>query len=227
MRIIPFLFLVTGAAAASSCAAVVVGAGGEAAYVAAQERSMGNAVDDAGILLKIKNAYAQKDFKDLLANVEIKVTEGRVLLTGNVDKPESQVEGVRLAWQVEGVREVMNEIQLNDKAGFSNYVRDAWVSNNIRARFLAEKNLRSINYSVMTVNQVVYLMGIAQDQTELDRADFKAMLGLGDRLATAQVSALLKRGLLESDSPYGKVRLGVPQHALRFYFPRLWPEAEA
>ncbi|AEF90661.1 Fic family protein [Delftia acidovorans] len=64
-------------------------------------------------------------------------------------------------------------------------------------------------------------------QAEMDRADFKAMLGLGDRLATAQVSALLKRGLLETDSPYGRVRLGVPLHALRFYFPRLWPEAEA
>jgi Fic family protein len=64
-------------------------------------------------------------------------------------------------------------------------------------------------------------------QAELDRADFKAMLGLGERLATAQVSALLKRGLLESDSPHGKLRLGVPQHALRFYFPSLWPEAEA
>jgi Fic family protein len=63
-------------------------------------------------------------------------------------------------------------------------------------------------------------------QTELDRADFKALLGLGDRLAPTQVSALLKRGLLESDSPHGKLRLGVPQHALRFYFPRLWPEAE-
>ena len=64
-------------------------------------------------------------------------------------------------------------------------------------------------------------------QGELDRADFKAMLGLGDRLATAQVSALLKRGLLESDSPHGRLRLGVPQHALRFYFPKLWPEAES
>jgi Fic family protein len=64
-------------------------------------------------------------------------------------------------------------------------------------------------------------------QTELERADFKALLGLGERLATAQVSALLKRGLLETDSPHGKLRLGVPQHALRFYFPRLWPEAEA
>lgn len=64
-------------------------------------------------------------------------------------------------------------------------------------------------------------------QGELDRADFKAMLGLGDRLATAQVAALLKRGLVVSDSPYGKLRFGVPQHALRFYFPLLWPEAEA
>ena len=53
------------------------------------------------------------------------------------------------------------------------------------------------------------------------------MIRLGERLATAQVSALLKRGLLETDSPYGRVRLGVPLHALRFYFPRLWPEAEA
>ena len=64
-------------------------------------------------------------------------------------------------------------------------------------------------------------------QAELDRADFKAMLGLGERLATAQVSALLSRGLLLTDSPHGKLRFGVPQHALRFYFPKLWPEAEA
>lgn len=64
-------------------------------------------------------------------------------------------------------------------------------------------------------------------QSELERSEFKALLGLGDRLATAQVTALLKRGLLATDSPYGKLRFGVPQHALRFYFPNLWPEAEA
>ena len=64
-------------------------------------------------------------------------------------------------------------------------------------------------------------------QSELERSEFKALLGLGDRLATAQVSALIKRGLLVSDSAYGKLRFGVPQHALRFYFPKLWPEAEA
>lgn len=62
---------------------------------------------------------------------------------------------------------------------------------------------------------------------EMQRGDFKAMLGLGDRSATDALGALVKRGLLKSDSPQGKVRFGLPQHALRFMFPQLWPEAEA
>ena len=64
-------------------------------------------------------------------------------------------------------------------------------------------------------------------QGALERADFKAMLGLGERSATDALGALVKRGLLKSDSPQGKVRFGLPQHALRFMFPQLWPEAEA
>ena len=63
-------------------------------------------------------------------------------------------------------------------------------------------------------------------QAELGRADFKAMTGLSDRLATSTVSALLQRGFLATDSPYGNLRFAIPRHALRFYFPALWPEAE-
>ena len=61
---------------------------------------------------------------------------------------------------------------------------------------------------------------------EMMRGDFKAMLGMSDRGATDALGALVKRGLLKSDSPQGRVRFGLPQHALRFLFPRLWPEAE-
>ncbi|MDB5998564.1 MAG: filamentation induced by cAMP protein Fic, partial [Rhizobacter sp.] len=50
--------------------------------------------------------------------------------------------------------------------------------------------------------------------------------GLGERLATETVSALLRNGFVASDTPYGKLRFAVPRHALRFYFPALWPEAE-
>lgn len=63
-------------------------------------------------------------------------------------------------------------------------------------------------------------------QVELSRAEFKTMTGLGDRVATEALSALLRSGYLASDSAYGKVRFAVPRHALRFYFPALWPEAE-
>jgi hypothetical protein len=63
-------------------------------------------------------------------------------------------------------------------------------------------------------------------QSDMPRADFKAMTGLGERTATELVSSLLKTGYLTTDSPYGKLRFAVPRHALRFYFPNLWPEAE-
>ena len=63
-------------------------------------------------------------------------------------------------------------------------------------------------------------------QSELGRADFKAMTGLGDRVATSTLSALLNRGFLATDSSYGRLRFAIPRHALRFYFPALWPEAE-
>ena len=63
-------------------------------------------------------------------------------------------------------------------------------------------------------------------QGELGRADFKAMTGLGERVATSLLSALLHRGFLATDSSYGSLRFAIPRHALRFYFPALWPEAE-
>ncbi|MGL4576938.1 MAG: Fic family protein [Burkholderiaceae bacterium] len=62
---------------------------------------------------------------------------------------------------------------------------------------------------------------------ELDRGDFAAMTGLKPRAASSVLKGLLARGLVISDSPKGKVRFGTPLHALRFYFPALWPEAEA
>ena len=62
---------------------------------------------------------------------------------------------------------------------------------------------------------------------ELERGEFKTMTGLGERTAVTALSALVRRGLLVSDTPQGKVRFGLPLRALRFYFPALWPEAEA
>jgi hypothetical protein len=63
--------------------------------------------------------------------------------------------------------------------------------------------------------------------SEIGRAAFKQMTGLSERVATDLVSSLLKNGYLASDSAYGALRFAIPRSALRFYFPELWPEAEA
>ncbi|MEZ5690087.1 MAG: BON domain-containing protein [Rickettsiales bacterium] len=169
MRIIKLAVCSLASVYISACVPLMIGGATEGAMVVAQERSVGNAIDDTAITFQIKNLYANKDYADLLANVEIKTIEGRVLLTGNVDKPNSQIEAVNLAWRVEGVKEVINEIQINDQSGFINYAKDVWISTQVRTRLLFGKNIRDVNYSVITVNQVVYLMGIAQNQEELNR----------------------------------------------------------
>ena len=84
----------------------------------------------------------------------------------------------------------------------------------VRKQGVRTESLRGLHY--------LFLSG-----EEMARGDFKSMLGMSDRGATDALGALVKRGLLRSDSPQGKVRFGLPQHALRFLFPQLWPEAEA
>ena len=61
---------------------------------------------------------------------------------------------------------------------------------------------------------------------EMERGDFKLMTGLQTRTAERLLRGLFDLRLVVSDSPKGKLRFGVPLHALRFYFPALWPEAE-
>lgn len=59
----------------------------------------------------------------------------------------------------------------------------------------------------------------------LSRGEFKQMTGLPSRSADRTLAALLRRGLLESDSARGPVRFGLPLEGLAHYFPALYPEA--
>ena len=122
-------------------------------------------------------------------------------------------------WLVYVLGVCIDQVTFMEKMLALNSMRDRMAAclayeENVVKQGVRSQSLRALHYLFAT-------------QAELERAEFKAMLGLGDRLATAQVTALLKRGLLATDSPHGKLRFGVPQHALRFYFPNLWPEAEA
>ncbi len=164
------LFLATIGLGLAGCTpvGVAVGAGAGAGVAAAQERGFKGAMNDTEIRLKINDLWFQESVS-LYSKVNLQVQEGKVLLTGNVPDPETRLNAVRLAWQAHGVREVINEIEVKDKSSLTDSAQDAWIGAQLKAKLLVDSEVSSINYSIETVNQVVYLMGVAQSQAELDR----------------------------------------------------------
>ncbi len=159
----------------SSCATSIISSVTSVGYAAAQERTVGDAIDDVTILTRIKSLYFEAHVDKLLSAVDVQVIEGRVMLTGKGISPDVRVEAVRLAWQPRGVKEVINELVIDDsKVDAQKYARDLWMTAEVKSKFLLNKIIRSINYSVETVDGVIYLMGIAKNKDELDEAKYLA-----------------------------------------------------
>jgi osmotically-inducible protein OsmY len=154
---------VTGCVPAVAVGTVAVGTS------MAGERSAGHIVDDALITTKIKNQFAQKYFNNLFSRITVISKEGRVLLTGSVVNGEYVAKASEIVWQVEGVTEVINEIEVADK-GLKERAIDSLIANQVRAKYLFTKNIRSVNYTIDANNGVIYLTGIAQSKEELDLA---------------------------------------------------------
>ena len=152
----------------SGCIEFFVGAAATTGLAIAEERSVGDAVDDLTIRAELNQLFFEKDI-ELYQDVSFSVIEGRVLLKGSVLTPEDRVQALRLAWQADGVREVINEIQVTDESGILDYARDTWISAQLKGKLLVDVDVLSINYSVETVNGTVYIMGIAQNEDELAR----------------------------------------------------------
>lgn len=169
-KIITVLGLTFGLALVSACSPMgaAVGSGATLGVAAAQDGGIKGAATDAAIRFQIHDAWFKYNF-DMYRSLGMTVKEGRVLVTGNVPDPDMRVEAVRLAWQANGVRQVINEIRVQDKGSVTGYLRDSWITGNLRTTLTFDMEIQSINYSIDTVRSTVYLMGVAQDDAELQR----------------------------------------------------------
>ena len=152
----------------SGCAPVAITAGTAAASGATEERGVEGVMRDTAIRAEINALWLAHD-ADLLVAIELEVVEGRVLLAGHVQDPEQRVDAVRLVWEVDGVKEVINEIRVAGSRGVGGHSRDGWIAARLRGKILFDREVASINYSIDSVGGVVYLMGIARNETELER----------------------------------------------------------
>ena len=151
----------------SGCQSAYMATMSQAVLIDKEERSFNNFVEDTIILAQLKNAYFSNNEK-IFFNVSVEVMEGRVLLTGSVEQIDERIEATKLAWGIEGVNEVINEIQISNDESILDYADDLIMKTKINAKLLLDKDILNLNYSVEVVNGIVYLIGIAQSQEELN-----------------------------------------------------------
>ena len=161
------LFIMFTVLGLSGCTAVV-GAGAGVGVAAVQERGIKGKADDIRL-----EALVLKKFLDagleLTATIGVEVYEGRVMLTGATKDNKLSDQAVRLAWQVNGVRDVINEIQLDEDSTAIDLAQDAWITTQLKSNLTFDPDIMAINYVVETVKGTVYLIGVAQNKMELNK----------------------------------------------------------
>ena len=155
------------------CGALVAGGAAATGVVVSQDRrTMGTLTEDEGIEIKAASRISER-FKE---GVHVNVTSYNrmVLLTGEVPDAAARTEVERIAWEVQNVRGVHNELAI---AGVSSYTvrsNDALITSKVKGRLLDSQKLNPIHIKVVTENSIVYLMGLvtkqeADDATEIAR----------------------------------------------------------
>jgi osmotically-inducible protein OsmY len=147
---------------------MAIGAGATVTNMAMEQRGFVTSTTDKAIWTDISARLLNKNAK-LFQDVDVQVHEGRVLLSGFVQKPEERVEATRIAWEPDGIREVINEIKVGRSIDLGDFSQDVLLIQQVRLKLTLDRDIRAINYSVDCIRSTVYLMGIARTPAELQR----------------------------------------------------------
>ena len=164
VRFLTLAFLVSGT---EGCTSAVVGAGATTGLAIYDERGIKGVTQDA--LTKARLRAKILEYSTTLATkIGIDVYANTVLLTGAISDEKMMANAVHIAWSIKSVSDVINEIQLTD-TGIVDIARDSWITMQFRARMTLDEDIFAVNYSCETVNGVLYIIGLAQNKSELNR----------------------------------------------------------
>ena len=164
MRLLLLLIIVLNI---QSCAAPILGGVGAVAISSsAQEKGFGTSINDKVIYLKLRNAIFEWD-ATISQKISISVDGGSVLVTGQLKNVDAKINLTKVIWEVNGVKEVNNKVQISETSNLKNIAKDLASLGEIRARLMASKKLNSLNFSIDVVNNIAYISGIASSEEEV------------------------------------------------------------
>ena len=166
--LIPSFMLLLSSFALTSCIETAVGLGTAAVAASTTEKGFSTSVSDTVIEAKLTDKFIKND-ASLFTRVESSVSNGAVLITGKLDTQDQKILATRLAWEIKGVKEVINEIQLVSDKSIKTTAKDLAASAQLRAALIGDQEVSSLNYSIDVVNGIVYLSGVAENEKERER----------------------------------------------------------
>ena len=159
----------------SGCASAIMGGVATIGVATVQERSVKDAAIDLKLEIQIQEGLLRSDAEKLFINVDIHVVEQRVLLIGNVSSQELRDKAARIVWETSPkIKEVLNEITIGNKSSLVSEAKDARISLSLSGLLIADAEVSDINFSHSVSKQVIYLMGIASNEIELDKVIYHA-----------------------------------------------------
>ena len=128
-------------------------------------RTIGMQIDDT-IMQKNLNARLALTEKKYFLTIQSEVIDGRIFLSGKVDKPEEKIKITKMAWETKGVRSVKNAITIKGQTNFKSTAKDILITSQLRSALIFNKKTKARNYTLETINKNIYIFGIAMDEEE-------------------------------------------------------------
>jgi osmotically-inducible protein OsmY len=152
----------------NGCVVAAIGGAAGGGFAVAQGSRSEQSWRDGDIKASLDDRWGDHD-PELAREVSVDVIDGRVMLTGEVGGPSLRDQATADAWRVDGVKDVINEIQIGPGTSFGQDTSDNWIVTRLRSELTFDTSVSASNYLLECVHGTVYVLGTAADQGERDR----------------------------------------------------------
>ena len=167
----------------------------------ATPQSVAGGLDNASAALAIKSRMLRSD--ESFSGVDVKVVDGVALLIGHVPSDAAKGEAGAIAWNAPNIRDVGNELVVDPDGRRLLGANDQLINSQVRARLVADRQVRATSVHVEVYDGVVYLLGRARTASEVARiAESAAGVAGVDRVVSFLSPDVPAIGQPSSVAPY-------------------------
>ena len=172
----------------SGCASALIGGVATVGLATMQERSIKDSAIDLKLEFQLQKKLFEASKDKLFATVDVIIIEQRIMLIGNVESQEVRDLATKISWEVSPkIKAVLNELTIGGKPTLVSEAKDVRISLTLSGLLISDANISDINFSHSVSRQVIFLIGIAKNDDELNQVIHHARTVKGVRKVISHI----------------------------------------